>query len=176
MNRELKADTKDIQSLTCERDRIRDALETKRRDLKELLADKEDGHNRLCLEKDELHTAVMAIQDEGEKDLEQLDRQLEQVKRESNTLSYMRLFSFRKVFLSLGALSDKHKQFDKQKKTLKDLLEKTAEALTLKREKQLKVLDVHLKEYQRQAGEKVKSIQHQTEQIKGIAKILPKPN
>ena len=72
-------------------------------------------------------------------------------------------------------MADKHKQFDKEKKTLKELLEKTAEALTLKRKKQLKILDEHLEEYKRQADEKIKSIKHQTEQIKGISKILPVP-
>ena len=72
-------------------------------------------------------------------------------------------------------MADKHKQFDKEKKTLNELLEKTAEALTLKRKKQMKILDDHLAEYKRQADEKIKSIEHQTEHIKGISKILPVP-
>ena len=72
-------------------------------------------------------------------------------------------------------MADKHKQFDKEKKTLKELAEKTSEALILKRKKQMKILDEHLAEYQRQADEKIKSIEHQTEQIKGISKILPVP-
>lgn len=154
LNRELKADTKDIQSLMCERDRVKLDLGTKSRELNELLADKEDGQVMLHQEKEDLHAAVIAIQDEGEKDLEKLDKELERVKRD---------------------LADKHKQFDKEKKTLKELLEKTAEALTLKRKKQMKILDDHLAEYQRQADEKIKSIEHQTEQIKGISKILPVP-
>ena len=84
LNRELKADTKDIQSLMCERDRVKLDLGTKSRELIELLADKEDGQVMLHQEKEDLHAAVIAIQDEGEKDLEKLDKDLELVKREFN--------------------------------------------------------------------------------------------
>ena len=68
----------------CERDRVKLDLGTKSRELIELLEDKEDGQVMLHQEKEDLHAAVIAIQGEGEKDLEKLDKELERVKREFN--------------------------------------------------------------------------------------------
>merc|ERR1712029_133102 len=157
LKRDLQCDAKDIQSLMVDREKVKESLDRRVREFRDLMSEKEDGHERLAGDLEVLRSALMAIQNDeaaGAKDLEQMDTQLSDLK---------------------SALSDKQKDFEKQKRSLRELVEKTVEALTLKRQKQLKILDAYIEENQRQAEEKINRIRHETKQIKGIANILPKP-
>jgi len=154
LKRELQLDTKEIQSLMVDREKVKEGLEVKTRELRELREDSEESHHRLSEELEELKATLLALQDEGSRDIEKLDQELEGVKRE---------------------LGERQKQFENLKRTLKEIAEKTYEGLLLKRQKQLRAVDEASNEYKRLAEEKIAAINHETKQIKGIANILPKP-
>jgi len=154
LKRELQLDTKEIQSLMVDREKVKEGLEVKTRELREVREDSAESHHRLSEELEELKATLLALQDEGSRDIEKLDQELEGVKRE---------------------LGERQKQFENLKRTLKEIAEKTYEGLLLKRQKQLRAVDEATNEVKRLAEEKIAAIKHETKQIKGIANILPKP-
>ena len=98
--------------------------------------------------------ALLALQDEGHKDLDKLEKELDDLKSQ---------------------LVTKKERAISERATLQRLLQQTAQALKLKREKQIKLLDAYLKEYRKRAGEKAESIRRQTDDIKKLPEVIPKP-
>ena len=154
LERDVHCETKDVMVMRSDRDKIREGLEVKCREFKRLKQDIDDSGEQLTGLLDDLRDALHNLKEMGRRDIDKQEKELQELKKQW-----------------LHA----KRQREEDRAALHDLLQKTAEAIKLKRQRQLEVADRYLESYTVMVDRKIAEIEKQNQQIKQVCNVLPKP-